>query len=95
MRSSGFKISFGETWRHPETAKYMAKTGKGVSKSFHIDRLAIDINLFKEIDGRNVYLSSGDEHRMFGEYWKSLDSECTWGGDFRKPDPNHYSYGEH
>lgn len=87
-------MSFGEAWRHPETAKHMAKVGKGVKNSYHIQRLAIDLNLFKEVDGKNVYLTSTEDHRQFGEYWKSLDPECTWGGDFKRSDANHYSYGE-
>ena len=56
--------------------------------SWHKDRLAIDLNLFK--DGR--YLTSTKAHRELGEYWESLDPECSWGGRFN--DGNHYSFGE-
>ena len=57
-------------------------------KSFHPDRLAIDLNLFK--DGK--YLMETEDHRPLGEYWKSLGG--TWGGDFKRKDGNHYSWGE-
>lgn len=87
---NGYEVTLGEAWRHPETAKYMARTGKGVVNSYHTKKLAIDLNLFK--DGK--YLTSTEDHRQFGEYWKSLDPECTWGGDFKNSDSNHYSYGE-
>jgi len=57
-------------------------------KSFHPDRLAIDLNLFK--DGK--YLTETEDHRPLGEYWKSIGG--TWGGDFKRKDCNHYSWGE-
>jgi len=39
---------------------------------------------------------------MLGEYWESLDPECTWGGRWdmetktegHQGDGNHFSYGE-
>lgn len=68
----------------------MARTGKGIVNSYHTKKLAIDLNLFK--DGK--YLTSTESHRQFGEYWKTLDPECTWGGDFKNSDGNHFSYGE-
>ena len=76
----GYELSFGDAW---------ASSGhkKG---SFHYVRLAIDLNLFK----KGKYLTQTEDHRKLGEYWKSLDANCTWGGDFPDPDGNHYSYGE-
>jgi hypothetical protein len=29
---------------------------------------------------------------MLGEYWELIGG--TWGGRFKNPDGNHYSYGE-
>jgi hypothetical protein len=58
--------------------------------SFHRQRLAFDLNLFK--DGQ--YQRSTEAHRQLGLYWESLDPLCTWGGYFGVPDGNHYSYGE-
>jgi hypothetical protein len=58
---------------------------KHMKNSLHYEGLAVDIDLFK--DGR--YLVSTEDHRQFGEYWESLDSECAWGGRFK--DGNHYS----
>ena len=79
--SLGFELTFGDAY---------AKTGHS-AKSFHYKRLAIDLNLFNE-DG--VYLETTDAHQPLGEYWESLDPLCTWGGRFKRPDGNHYSYGE-
>lgn len=74
----GYEITLGDAW---------AKTGhkKG---SFHYKRLAIDLNLFK--DGR--YLTSTKAHEPLGVFWESIGG--TWGGRFKNPDGNHYSYTE-
>lgn len=58
---------------------------KHMSGSLHFEGLAIDIDLTK--DGE--YLSKTEDHKIFGEFWKSLDIDCCWGGDFK--DGNHYS----
>lgn len=72
----GYELTFGDAW---------AKTGhkKG---SFHYDRLAIDLNLFRN----GEWLKETDDHLELGEFWESIGG--TWGG--RWNDGNHYSYGE-
>lgn len=79
----GYELTFGEAWRTPEMAALYAKQGKGISRSLHMDRLAIDLNLFK--DGK--FLTDTEDHRPLGEYWESIGG--TWGGRFK--DGNHYS----
>lgn len=81
--SKGYELTFGEAYRPPELAALYAKQGRGIVKSLHTDRLAVDFNLFK--DGN--YLSSTEDHRELGEYWESIGG--TWGGRFK--DGNHYS----
>lgn len=83
----GYELTFGEAWRTPEQAAFNAANGKGISNSLHIERLAIDLNLFK--DGR--FLSSTEDHKPLGEYWETLHPLCRWGGRFTRPDGNHYS----
>lgn len=83
----GYEVTGGELWRTPEQAAINAERGVGTSTSLHLDRLAIDLNLFK--DGK--FLTSTEAHRQFGEYWESLDPLCCWGGRFSRPDGNHYS----
>lgn len=62
--------------------------GSGSGNSLHPDRLAVDLNLFR--DGRFLTLSK--DHAPLGAYWKTLNPLCRWGGDFHpKPDGNHYS----
>lgn len=85
--SNGMELTFGECWRTPEQAKRNADNGTGVLNSLHTQRLAIDLNLF--VSG--VFIDSSAGHARLGAYWKSLHPLCRWGGDFRKPDGNHYS----
>lgn len=85
--SLGYEVTFGEAWRTPQQAAWNAAQGIGTSTSLHIERLAIDLNLFKA--GR--YITDGEGHSELGRWWKSLGSDYRWGGDFAKKDFNHYS----
>lgn len=81
----GYDLTFGEAYRSPEEAARLAKLGLGIAKSLHTQRLAIDLNLFRD----GVYLSSNDSHRPLGEWWEQQHPLCRWGGRFN--DGNHYS----
>lgn len=85
---NGYALTYGETWRDPRIAALNAKDGKGITNSLHCDRLAVDFNLFK--DGK--YLLDSKDHKPLGDYWKTLHPLARWGGDFTKPDGNHYSF---
>jgi hypothetical protein len=87
---SGYKLTFGEAWRSKEEAERLAKLGKGIKNSLHVDRLAIDLNLFKN----GKFLTKTEDHKKLGEFWESLSTKeytCYWGGRFG--DGNHYSIG--
>ena len=63
-------------------------SGKTKTKSSrHTKRLAVDFNLFI----KGVYQRSTDAYRPLGEFWKSLDEHCRWGGD-RGWDGNHFEF---
>jgi hypothetical protein len=86
--STGYQLTFGEAYRSPEEAARLAGLGKGITKSLHTIKLAIDLNLFK--DGK--YLSSTSAHEPLGAWWEAQstsDFTCVWGGRFG--DGNHYS----
>jgi hypothetical protein len=86
--SHGYEFTFGEAYRTPEQAALNAKTGAGISNSLHIQRLAIDLNLFQG----GVYRTDSAAYKPLGDYWKTLDPDCCWGGDFSsRPDGNHFS----
>lgn len=83
----GYSVTFGEAWRTPEQARLNAANGLGISASLHIDRLAIDLNLFKG----ERFITDGEGHTELGRWWKSLGPDYKHGGDFAKKDFNHYS----
>lgn len=83
----GYQMTIGEVERTQAQAAQNAAAGLGISRSLHIERLAVDLNLFR--DGR--YIVDGEGHTELGAWWKSLDKDHRWGGDFKKKDFNHYS----
>lgn len=84
----GYSVTLGEAWRTPEQAQWNADHGKGISHSLHMERLAIDLNFFK--DGQ--YIADGSKLADIGAWWKSLGARYRWGGDFSHlPDGNHFS----
>lgn len=85
--SDGWAVTGAELYRTPEQAQLNAASGAGISNSLHTKRLAIDLNLF--ING--VYQTDSAKYKEMGTYWKSLHPLCRWGGDFSKPDGNHFS----
>lgn len=80
----GYELTLGDAYRDPRvfgpvgTRKHYSS-----ANSLHKERLAIDLNLFK--DGK--FLTSTEDHRELGEFWESIGG--TWGGRFN--DGNHYS----
>jgi len=84
--SQGYEITWGDGFRDPRVFGNIGdKIGYGHKNSCHKLKLAQDLNLFK--DGK--WLKETEDHKQFGEYWESLDPDCTWGGRFQ--DGNHYS----
>lgn len=84
---NGYELTFGEAWRTPEQAQANARAGRGIANSLHIERLAVDFNLFRN----GAFLQKTEDHKPLGEYWESLAPDCRWGGRFSRPDGNHYS----
>ena len=81
--ANGYELTFGEALRTQEQAKQNAATGRGISNSLHLIRLAVDFNLF--VDG--VYKTDTPSYQPLGEYWESIGG--AWGGRFN--DGNHFS----
>lgn len=80
----GYELSLGDAYRDPRVhGNVGVKKTYSSASSLHKERLAIDLNLFK--DGK--YLTATADHRPLGEYWESIGG--TWGGRFN--DGNHYS----
>lgn len=80
----GYEVTLGDAYRDPRMHGGIGvKAGYGHPRSAHKQRLAIDLNLFK--DGK--YLTSSEDHLPLGEFWESIGG--SWGGRFK--DGNHYS----
>lgn len=92
--ANDYEFTFGEALRSQAQANANAAAGKGISNSLHLKKLAIDFNLFVDTTpggDEDIYATDSEAHRELGTYWKSLHPLCRWGGDFSKPDGNHYS----
>lgn len=87
--TQGLEVTFGEAWRTPEQAAWNAAHGKGIVHSLHCDRLAIDLNLFKD----GVYLTDAESYKPLADYWKTLDPDACAGYDFASRDADHFSLG--
>jgi hypothetical protein len=82
----GYEVTLGDAYRDPRVFGPMGSVrGYGRANSQHKQRLAIDLNLFR--DGR--FLSSTESHRPLGEWWERQHPDARWGGRFN--DGNHYS----
>ena len=97
-QQDGYELTFGEALRLRWVAEVYHNQGKGSLNSLHVKSLAIDLNLF--VNG--VYRKDSEAYKPLGDYWKSLDPDARWGGDFKrwderegkfipKPDGNHFS----
>jgi hypothetical protein len=83
----GFEITLGDAYRDPRVHGALGvKLGYGHARSAHKQRLAIDLNLFKE----GKFLDSSDAHKPLGEWWEKQHPLARWGGRFA--DGNHYSF---
>lgn len=88
-------VTLGECYRSPAVAELNALKGLGISNSLHIQRLAVDLQLFRPDDPDSwIYLKAGTEpeYAKLGDFWCSLTDLCRWGGHFHpKPDYDHFS----
>ena len=87
--SMNIGLTFGEAWRTKEQQEIYLKSGKSKTvDSKHLERLAVDFNVF--IKGE--YRTDRASYEALGNHWKSLDSSNKWGGDWGW-DANHFEYG--
>ena len=90
----GFEVTLGDAYRDPRShGKLGEKVAYGNAYSCHKQRLAIDLNLFRDPDGDGpqpvAYLADTEAHRPLGEWWEAQHELNVWGG--RWADGNHYS----
>ena len=81
----GFKVRLKELYRPKEMAEIYAERGVGIKNSLHTLGLAIDLVLVRN----GEIMKDSEAYRPLGEFWKSLNPLCAWGGDFG--DGGHFS----
>src|SRR6185312_8014783 len=74
----GYGVTLGEAWRSPEQAALNASHGTGIAHSLHTERLAIDLNLFKD----GLYLTDSAPYVELGTWLKTFGPSYRFGGDF-------------
>ena len=81
----GYEVTLGDAYRDSRVfGPFGTFKGYGHARSLHKQRLAIDLNLFKN----GVYQPFTEAHLPLGEWWESQGG--TWGGRFQ--DGNHYEF---
>lgn len=88
-RSEGFVLTFGEAYRSAEQQALHVKAGRSKTMhSKHMQRLAVDFNVFK-----NGSLCTVDQIEPLGEYWESLSPMAVWGGRWKRlKDGPHFEF---
>jgi hypothetical protein len=85
--NKGIMITGGELYRTKEQQEIYLRDGKTrAENSNHQKRLAVDFNFF--IDGDLTY--EVEAIQPYGEYWKSLNPQNRWGGEFKFVDSDHF-----
>ena len=83
----GFEVTHGDAYRDPRVHGALGeKLGYGHRNSAHKNKLAVDLNLYRDGD----YLETTEAHRELGEWWEMQHPLARWGGRFN--DGNHYSF---
>ena len=78
--SHGYEVTFGEALRTPEQQQVYVQTGRSQTmKSLHLKKLAFDLHFFK--DGK--YLTKHADIKALGDFWESLGTKNTWGGNWK------------
>lgn len=87
-------LTMGHAWRDTETQKKLFEQGRSKTmKSKHLDKLAIDLNVFIDKGNGRVWSTKTEDYQTLGEYWKHLGGR--WGGDFIGfTDAGHFEYDD-
>jgi hypothetical protein len=94
-RSNGYLLVLdeGRVFKKRKTRRGgIVEDGIHIPTSKHYEGLAQDTILYDSFF-QPIYKDC-PMWQDLGRFWKSLDPECTWGGDFKKVDLNHFSWGE-
>ena len=75
----GFIVTGGELFRTMEQQRIYGETGRSTTmNSFHLKRLAIDLNCFKD----GVLVQDKTALQPVGDFWEGLNPHNKWGGNW-------------
>lgn len=75
----GFEVTLGEALRPIEMQELYVRQGRSQTmNSYHLKKLAIDLNLF--IGGK---LCTVEQIQPLGIWWESLSMKHKWGGNWK------------
>jgi len=85
-------ITGGELYRTQEQEAIYQRDGKSAtSNSMHLQRCAIDLNLFIRMNGSFAIQNDKVKLQPIFDYWESLDPKNRSGGNFKTLyDPGHF-----
>lgn len=99
-----FSLAIARLILHAESLGYELALAEGMDRvtekdptSDHMKGSLHDIGLAQDLDlyFKGIYMSNTEDHSPLGMWWKDYGVEnglpLAWGGDFAKPDGNHYS----
>lgn len=82
----GFIITGGELFRTPDQQAIYVKTGRSTTMaSKHLQRLALDLNIFvKQADGSAALTYDLPTLKPLGDFWEQLSpGKNSWGGNWK------------
>jgi hypothetical protein len=96
-KAQGFQLTGGELWRTQEQqALHIQNKRSKTMNSKHLERLAIDLNIFYDVDeDGDMDLVTREEHvktiaKVLGDYWERLrpPGKNVWGGSWGWDSPH-------
>ena len=75
----GFTVTGGELFRTVEQQQIYVASGRSTTlNSYHLKRLAIDLNFFKD----GVLIQDKETLQPVGDFWEGLNPVNKWGGNW-------------
>lgn len=79
----GLLVTGGELERKPEMQQIYVSSGYSKTMdSMHLRKCAIDLNFFRDQNGRLEWIQDLDSLKPIGAYWETLDPRNRWGGNW-------------
>lgn len=88
--AKGWELTMSEGYVGDTDGRDGDHDGPHKKRGSHYNRMGQDLNLF--IGGKLIADGGHPAWREIGDYWKRLDKDARWGGDFASRDSNHISF---